>query len=97
MIVENIGENCFKPRSGDINLSCLRHFNAFSSDLAIILSCLRHYHLNYFSTLDAHYLLMSGKICVYIRLSSCSILEIINETLKKTAITKNEFKDNVMA
>jgi len=35
MIVENIERSCFKPRSGDINLSCLRHFNAFPSDLAI--------------------------------------------------------------
>jgi len=55
MIVENIGECCFKPQSGDLNLSCLRHLNTFSSDLAIILSCLRHYHLNCFSTLDSHY------------------------------------------
>jgi len=35
MIVENVGASCFKPRSGDINISCLSHFNAFSSDLAI--------------------------------------------------------------
>ena len=58
MIVEIIGESSFKPLSGDVNLSCVRHFNSFSSNLAIIISCLRHYHLNYFSTHDSHDFLM---------------------------------------
>lgn len=43
MIVENVRESYLKPRSGDINLSCLQHFNSFSSLYAIILSCPRHY------------------------------------------------------
>ena len=36
-------------------------------------------------------------VSFYIKFSSCSILEIRNETLIKTAITKNEFKDSVIA
>jgi len=63
MIVDNIGENCFKPRSGDINLSCLWHFNAFSSGLAIVLSCLRHYHLNCFSALEFAGIILSAPVC----------------------------------
>ena len=73
MIVDNIGESCFKPRSGDINLSCLRNFNAFSSDLAIILSCLRHYLHNYFSILDSHYMVIFNGMYKFIE---CRIMVI---------------------
>jgi site-specific recombinase XerC len=29
MIIDNIGKSGIKPRSGDINLSCLRHYYSF--------------------------------------------------------------------
>jgi len=29
MIIENVVESCLKPRSGGIDLSCLRHFYLF--------------------------------------------------------------------
>jgi len=33
MIVENVEKRSFKPRSGDIILSCLRHYDSFHPKL----------------------------------------------------------------